>query len=225
MIDALTLDQLRMLVTVAEAGSFSAAARRLGRVQSAVSQSMQTLEGMLGVTLFDRAGKLPVLTEAGRAMVDEGRLVIDRVSALRAHARAMAEGTEPELSLALDPLFPTDLMMQSLRALQASFPRLPVALFTEGLGAPEQRLRDRVVRFAIYSPLATPGGSDLETAFLTNIAMVPVVAADHPLAAAAEPIGRDVLDGEIQLVLTDRSPLSQNQRGGIYSSRIWRFAD
>ena len=44
MIDNLTLDQMRVLIAVAEAGSFSAAARRLGRVQSAVSQAMQTLE-------------------------------------------------------------------------------------------------------------------------------------------------------------------------------------
>ena len=45
MIDPLTLDQMRVLVAVAEAGSFSAAARRLGRVQSAISQSIQTHGG------------------------------------------------------------------------------------------------------------------------------------------------------------------------------------
>jgi DNA-binding transcriptional LysR family regulator len=44
MLDPLTLDQLRILIAVAETGSFSAAARRLGRVQSAVSQSIQWLE-------------------------------------------------------------------------------------------------------------------------------------------------------------------------------------
>ncbi len=52
MLDPMTLDQLRVLVAVAETGSFSAAARRLGRVQSAVSQSVQSLETALGTTLF-----------------------------------------------------------------------------------------------------------------------------------------------------------------------------
>ena len=66
MLDNLTLDQMRVLIAVAEAGSFSAAARRLGRVQSAVSQAMQTLEENLRLTLFDRSAKTPTLTEAGR---------------------------------------------------------------------------------------------------------------------------------------------------------------
>ncbi len=52
MIDPLTLDQMRVLVAVAEAGSFSAAARRLGRVQSAISQAVQAMEATLGVAAF-----------------------------------------------------------------------------------------------------------------------------------------------------------------------------
>ena len=54
MIDPLTLDQMRVLIAVADAGSFSAAARKLGRVQSAISQSIQTLEATLRLPLFDR---------------------------------------------------------------------------------------------------------------------------------------------------------------------------
>ena len=73
MIDPLTLDQMRALVVVAEAGSFSAAARRLGRVQSAISQSIQTMEATLGVTLFDRSTRTPALTEAGQAIVNDAR--------------------------------------------------------------------------------------------------------------------------------------------------------
>src|SRR2546423_11108540 len=68
MIDALTLTQLRVLIAVAETGSFSGAARRLGRVQSAISQTVQVLEETPGLTLFERAGKTPVLTEAGPAI-------------------------------------------------------------------------------------------------------------------------------------------------------------
>ena len=69
MLDRLTLDQLRALVAAGEEGSFSAAGRRLGRAQSAVSQSVQILEDELEVQLFDRSGKAPVLTEAGRAVL------------------------------------------------------------------------------------------------------------------------------------------------------------
>ncbi len=56
MLDALTLDQMRIFVTVAEAGSFRAAATRLARAQSAISHAIANLEVQLGLSLFDRSG-------------------------------------------------------------------------------------------------------------------------------------------------------------------------
>ena len=56
MIGSLTLDQLRVLVTIADTGSFSAASRR---AQSAISQAVANLEGLQGVELFDRQGHAP----------------------------------------------------------------------------------------------------------------------------------------------------------------------
>jgi len=102
MIDSLTLDQMRVLVAVADAGSFSAAARKVGRVQSAISQSIQTLETTLGLVLFDRSGKTPRLTDAGKALVNDSRALIAGAQAIRARAQSMAEDVEPELTLAVD---------------------------------------------------------------------------------------------------------------------------
>ena len=67
MIDGVSLDQLRTFIAVADEKSFSAAGRRLRRAQSVVSQTMANLEGQLGVKLFDRSARLPVLTDQGRA--------------------------------------------------------------------------------------------------------------------------------------------------------------
>ena len=86
MIDPLTLDQMRVLVAVADAGSFSAAARKLGRVQSAVSQAIQTLETTLRLNLFDRSGKTPRLTDAGKALVGDARALIVAAQAIRARS-------------------------------------------------------------------------------------------------------------------------------------------
>ncbi|HEX6243894.1 MAG TPA: LysR family transcriptional regulator, partial [Polyangiales bacterium] len=61
MYDPVTLDQLRALVSVAQEGSFSAAARKLSRVQSAVSTAMANLEQQLGVAVWDRSEKRPRL--------------------------------------------------------------------------------------------------------------------------------------------------------------------
>src|ERR1700748_2845942 len=100
MINPLTLDQMRVLCAVAETGSFSAAARKLGRVQSAISQAVQTLENALELTLFDRSRKPPVLTEAGAAVLDDARAVLARAHAMKARARDIGDDLEPELTLA-----------------------------------------------------------------------------------------------------------------------------
>jgi DNA-binding transcriptional LysR family regulator len=225
MLDRLTLDQLRILVAVAETGSFSAAARQLRRVQSAVSQSVQALEATLGVTLFDRAERIPRLTEAGRALLGDARQILSNTESLRAHAESIASAVEPELSLAVDAVLPEDPLRASLKALSKEFPHLPVTLFTEGLGGAEQRLRDRVVRLGIYTPLPSGKSSDLLGEFLAANPMVPVVAASHPLAKARRPLTRDVIEQHVQLVITDRTPLTEGFQGNVLGRRIWRFAD
>ncbi|MET1028067.1 MAG: LysR family transcriptional regulator [Dongiaceae bacterium] len=224
MLDRLTLDQLRILLAVAETGSFSAAARRLGRVQSAISQSVQSLEATLGLALFNRDSKVPSLTEAGRAILGDARNLIHGAELLRARAESIADDIEPELALAVDPVFPTNILMESLGALDRQFPQLPVLLFTDGLGGPEQRLRDGAARLAIYSLLAT-GASDLAGEPLTGIPFIPVVAAHHPVARKPVPIARADLVDATQLILTDASPRTQSLRGNLISRRLWRFAD
>jgi len=224
MLDPLTLDQLRVLAAVADSGSFSAAARRLGRVQSAISQSIQSLEATLGIVLFDRTARTPALTEAGRVLLADGRLLLRGAEALRARAESIAADIEPELTLTVDAVFPNPLLMASLRALRNAFPTLPVSLFTEQLGGAEHRLREGTARLGIFPPLPT-ASPDLEMRFLTAIPAVPVVAADHPLAHEPAPLTRDVLERHVQLVLTDRSPLSAGFSGNVMSVQIWRFAD
>jgi len=56
MLDAMTLDQIRTFVTVADSGSFRSGAARLLRVQSAVSHAIANLEAELELQLFDRSG-------------------------------------------------------------------------------------------------------------------------------------------------------------------------
>ena len=216
MIDPLTLDQMRVLVVVAEAGSFSAAARRLGRVQSAISQSIQAMEATLGVALFDRSTRTPALTEAGQAIVNDARAVLEGAKAMRAHAESIAADVEPEMTLAVDSMFPTPLLMAS-NALRHEFPDLPATVFTEALGGAEQRLRDGAARMAIYT---LPGGAtrDLSAQFLTRVALTPVVAAGHPLAREPAPLGREALEPYVQLVLTDRTDVTHNIQGGVVAS-------
>jgi DNA-binding transcriptional LysR family regulator len=224
MLDRLTLDQLRVLIAVAESGSFSAAARRLGRVQSAISQSMQTLESALGTPLFERDGKVPRLSDAGKAVLEDARHLVRSAETLKARAESMAADTEPHLTLAVDAIFPNQVLMMSLRDLTKEFPCMPVTLFTEGLGGPEQRLRDGVARLGIYTAIYGES-ADFESEFLVSVPLVPVAAASHPLAREQGPLPREALERHVQLVLTDRTTVSAGMSGGVISPRIWRFAD
>jgi len=69
MLDGISLDQLHGFIAAAEEGSFSGAGRRLHRAQSVISQTIANLEGQMGVALFDRSGRYPALTEAGRLLL------------------------------------------------------------------------------------------------------------------------------------------------------------
>jgi DNA-binding transcriptional LysR family regulator len=220
----MTLDQMRVLVAVAETGSFSAAARKLGRVQSAVSQSVQSLETALRTPLFDRAGKVPQLNDTGRVILEDARRLVRGAETLKARAESIAAEVEPELTLAVDVIFPNAVLMESLRAFAEVYSCLPVTLFTEGLGGAEQRLREGGARLGLFVPLPN-GAPDFDSEFLVSIPTVPVVAAHHLLAGAEAPVGRETLEQHIQLVLTDRTPLTAGLTGGIISPRTWRFAD
>src|SRR5277367_1910396 len=106
MLEGVTIEQLRTLRAVADTGSFSAAARKLGRVQAAVSQSIDRLEAQLGLKLFDRTSRIPVLTRQGEAIVLAAARIHDDVDALDELAESLRQGTETKLSLVVDSMFP-----------------------------------------------------------------------------------------------------------------------
>ena len=150
-----TLDQLRTLVAVADAGSFSAAGRRLGRVQSAISQGVAALEAAEGVRLFDRDGYRPALTDAGRVLVDRARAVLAGAARFEAVAAGIRSGVEAELTLAIDPLVPSGPLIDALGASSAAWPDLPVSFSTEGLGGSLRRLRAGSAALAVCLLLPT----------------------------------------------------------------------
>jgi len=63
-----TLEQFRVFREIVIAGSFSQASKNLSKTLSAVSYTISTLENQLGITLFDRSGHRPVLSEAGQVL-------------------------------------------------------------------------------------------------------------------------------------------------------------
>lgn len=225
--EPITFDQLTVFLAIVESGSFSGAARKLSRAQSAVSYAIANLERLLEIELFDRTGRKPVLTEAGRALLEEARAVDNQVDRLLARARQMREGVEPRLAVAVDVFFPVPLLLGALADFRERFPTVPIHLRTEALGAVAELVADAVVHVGISSPLREfPAGVVREP--LWPIEMVTVCAPTHPLAEAAktgEPVPLTQLREHTQLVLTDRSSLTAGLDMAVAGEDNWRLAD
>lgn len=223
MIGNLSLDQLRVLVAIDDTGSFSAAGRRIGRAQSAISQAVAGLEATQGVQLFDRSGHRPQLTEIGRLLVEQARMVLASAARFEAVAANTRAGLEPELALAIDPLVPSAPLIESLRAIREAYPDLPVSFSTEGLGGAERRLRQGAAALAVCLLLPVPP-VDIVAVPLLGVKLAPVAAPDHPLARLGRPITRADLEPHVQLVLSDPIDTS-GPSYGLASARLWRFVD
>jgi DNA-binding transcriptional LysR family regulator len=218
-----TLDQLRVFLTVVDVGSFAGAARKLGRATSVVSYSIANLETQLGVELFDREStRKPQLTEAGRTVWSEARTISNGVNSLRAKLRGLLEGLESEVHLVLDVMLPASRVTAALKAFRAEFPTVSLRLYVEALGAVRQMVLDGTAGIGICGPLDVEVAG-IERIGVGSVELIPVAAPDHPLARGpqAPGAGRD----HIQLVLTDRSAVTDGEERGVIGTQTWRLGD
>lgn len=224
MLDGVSLDHLRIFIAACEEGSFSAAARKLRRAQSMVSQTVALLEGRLDVVLFDRTGRIPVLTEQGQALLHEARAVVRHMDAFKARARTLAGGLEPELSVAVDVMFPMQVLTETVGAFQARFPKTPLRLYVEALGAVVQPVIDGECRIGVMGSMPEVPTS-MESEPLLDVHMVTVCAPHHPLAALQGELTARQLGEHVHLILTDRTPLTAGKSFGVFTEQVWKLAD
>ena len=215
---SLSLESLQLLVAAADSGSFSAAARRLGKAQSAVSTGIANLEIDLGLTLFDRSGRLPRLTAPGERMVAEARALLAQQGQLQALAAELAAGIEARLTLAIDDESLLPWLTPVLEQLAAAYPLLELELlFPMMEDLSDMLLAGRAQLGIGYQGLTTPAA--LTRFGLGRMAMPLVVAPDHPLAQMAAP-GLEDLRQHRQLLVTARQPGTERERFRL-STAIW----
>lgn len=220
-----TLDQIAVFLAIVETGSFAAAARKLGRATSVVSYAIANLESQLGLTVFTRAGsRRPALTEAGRAILADTRGIAIALDGLLAKARGLTEGLEAEVSLVVDVMVPATRLVKALNEFRTVFPTVALRLEAEALGAVTERVLAGKVAFGISGPLEL--ASDLVVRGPAgSVKLTAVAAPGHPLARTAGPIGAADAREHIQLVLSDRSPLTAGRDFGVLSVKSWRLFD
>ncbi len=218
-----SLDQLRIFIAVAEHGSFGGAAKAMGRAVSAVSYGIAQLEAQLGHVLFAREGsRRPVLTPAGEGLLAEARSVADAVDALLAKARSLHAGLESAITLVVDVMVPGEVTAHVLGEFRRMFPTCALTLRIEGLGAVAFSVIDGGSDLGIAGPV--PGDHPaLERQAVGEIELIPVAAPLHPLARAGIAPGES--RRHLQLVLTDRSPLTEGLEFSVLSPLTWRLGD
>ena len=220
-----TLDQLQVFLAVAEAGGFSAAARRLNRAQSVISYTVANLEAQLDIRLFERTGtRQPRLTEAGRALLADARRIQADLRQLQARARGLGQGLEAQLSVVVDALLPMPVLTGTMTAFRAEFRTVGVRLHTAVLGAITELLLRGEADLGVAG-----GGTALSDALvgekLAAHTIVPVAAPSHPLAQAEPPVPDAILREHDQIVITDTTARTAGQDFHVHAFNTWRVTD
>jgi DNA-binding transcriptional LysR family regulator len=223
MLTGVTLDQIRTFIAATDEGTFSSAGRRLSRAQSVVSKTLANLERMLGVKLFDRRARCPMLTDQGRALLAVARAVEGNVDLFIAQAKSLAGGLEAELSVAVDAMFPMQTFTAAVAAFQKEYPTTLLKFDLESSTVVKPVLGGRCAIGVLGSWSLTPPQLTCEALLKFRIARV--VSPQHPLAAQRSPIPPSVVNKHVHLVHADPADISPAYRvGHPRSPRVWRVS-
>jgi len=184
----ISLDALLVLDSIARNGSFAAAGEELHRVPSAITYTIQKLEQDLDVKLFDRSGHRARLTEAGEALLREGRHLLRAATDLECRVRHVATGWESELRIAVDDLVPIERLFPLLKEFYREQTGTRIRLTTEVLGGCWDAIIGGRADMVIGAPGDAPPEGLLAVEPIGSFEFIFVVSPDHPLAAAPNPL-------------------------------------
>ncbi len=222
--DAITLDQFTVFLTIVEEGSFAAAARKLGRAQSAITYAIQKLEDQSGVLLFNREAYRPSLTDQGRALLPRVRRILDDVGEFRVQAQSMAQGVEAELVLVVETFLPLSMIAPALRRFQDDYPTVQLRInAVPPMDAARQLLEHRAdLGLFLQSPMPE---ANLKSLLVTELDFVAVAVPDHPLAKLPPHFPNEAMRDHLQIVVSDPKAVSDGTVFGVVAVNQWRVSD
>ncbi|MHA6845899.1 LysR substrate-binding domain-containing protein [Ralstonia syzygii] len=183
----LSLESLEVLDAIERKGSFAAAAHELGKVPSALTYVVRKLEDDLDVLLFDRRRHRAELTPAGRALLDEGRHLLQAADELARRVKRLATGWEATLTIVMDDLVHFRALMPVIQDFYTENTATRLRFCREVLaGSWDALLSGRAD--LLIGPAHTAPVQGVQTRPLGEIPFVFAVAAHHPLAQMAEPL-------------------------------------
>ncbi|MCB8748541.1 LysR family transcriptional regulator [Rhodoferax sp. U2-2l] len=183
----LTPDALAMLQTIADTGSFAAAARALGMVPSALTYRVRQMEDALDVLLFDRSSRQAVATPAGLELLREGERLLQEIDAVANRVKRVATGWEPQFTIAVDSIIAKTTVLELCERFLADAPPTRIRLRDETLSGTLEALTSGQADLALGVADLTQN-TGLHSQPLGDVPFVFAVAPHHPLAGAAEPL-------------------------------------
>jgi DNA-binding transcriptional LysR family regulator len=212
----ISLEQWRSLLAVVDAGGYAQAAEVLHKSQSAVTYSVQKIETLLGVRVFEVIGRKAHLTPTGEVLCRRARALLDEAGALEGAAGALAQGWEPELKLAVEIIFPTWLLLECFKTFGAERPQTRIELYETVLSGTEEALRERRVDLAISSTVPAGFTGDV----LMPLKFIVAAHPDHPLHRLDRELTLQDLRKHRHLVIRDSG---SQRRGGTWlgAEQVW----
>lgn len=187
-------ESLRTFVTVAQLRSFSAAAELLHKTTSAVSYRIKTLEDSVGAPLFERTTRSVALTASGEVLLEKASQIFEWLETLPAELKQVSDGIEPQFTVVVNNLLYD---AKALAALMADLHQRFEHTAFKVRQAVYMGVWDELLHRGGHFAIGVPGFHTINDEFLTEplgvINWAFVVAKDHPLAGAEEPLANEVL--------------------------------
>ncbi len=196
-------DQLKLLLAVLDKGSFSAAARALGRAPSAVSMAISNMEAELNIQLFERVGREPVPTQQALTLAAQAQFIVQQLEQWEAQALSISKGLESKLSIAIEPELLSIHWVDYVAALADEYPDLEVEIVTAPHEDAMHMLHEGRVQLALlYERTEYDGRENFQEVLSEQL--VAVVAYDHPLAQQQQKTHLQGLMNIRQIVVASR---------------------
>lgn len=212
-----TLEQWQVLQAIVECGGYAQAAEALHRSQSSVSYMVAKLQEQLGVELLEIDGRRARLTRNGEALLAKARELLGDAFQLEQLAGSLVEGWEPQVSIAVDSLFPVELLVQVLRDFEPWAKHTRVNLEETILSGSEDALIEKRVDLAVVS--AIPNGFLGDA--LMDIEFVAVAHPCHPLHALGRELETEDLSRNLHIVVRDSGTNPRDHGWWLNSSQRW----
>lgn len=211
-------DQLIIFQTVMETGSFSAAARRLGKVPSAVSMSIANLEIDLNLKLFLREGREPKPTAQAHVLFEKTQQLLVEMKQWKQHAYALSAGLESSLNIVIVSELLYTHWTDYILLLEQQFPHLQINIISAPQEDALHMLMNKSAHFALMFEREQLENSE-QFVELKREVLVPVACHQHTLAQTEHVYFEDILQSR-QIVVASRNKNIKPEL--LYSKQYWR---